>query len=286
MNNRLVAKPLRGGVIVDLKNAIKLLKPLIRKRKKHFIPPVSLASAPMDTTDKERDLLRKAIIDAGASQVAIVPEIWVAAIGAGIDLTRQSAQLLIDIGDGVTDMAVFRDGRIIYSSSIRLACYDFKKAVRSLMATKYRITLFDSDVELLTSTIGYVSSNNTRKEEVIDLSGIDIIRKRKVRIGVKAQDIISSIEPITNKIIKLIECNLNKFPNSIHTEIIESGIYLTGGGACIEGMDKLIASKTNIDVTVPSDPIHAVINGAIQTLNYWDGKKQWWKNLSWPRLSS
>lgn len=286
LNNRLFAKPLRGGVIVDLKNTIKLLKPLIRERKKHLMPPVALASAPMDTTDKERDLLRKAIVDAGASRVAIMPEVWVAAIGAGVDITQQKAQLLIDIGDGVTDMAVFRDGRIIYSSSIRVACSDFQKAVRSLIVSKYKIQLCDNDVEKLTNTIGFISSKDIRNEEVISLSGIDIIQRRKVNFNVRTLDIVNSVEPITDKILKLIESGLKKIPEKIHTEIIETGIYLTGGGACIEGMDKLIESKTNIGVTVPSDPIHAVINGAIQTLNYWDGKKNWWENIAWPNLSS
>lgn len=286
LNNRLFTKPLRGGVIVDLKKTITLLKPLIRERKKHFMPPVALASAPMDTTDKERNLLRKAIVDAGAYRVAIMPEVWVAAIGAGVDITQQKSQLLIDIGDGVTDMAVFRDGRIIYSSSIRVACSDFQKAVRSLIVSKHKIQVCDNDVEKLTNTIQYISSKDIRKKEFISLSGIDIIQRRKVNFNVRTLDIVSSIEPITNKIIKLIEYSLKKIPEKIHDEIIESGIYLTGGGACIEGMDNLIEAKTNIVVTVPSDPIHAVINGAIKTLDYWDGKKNWWENIAWPSLSS
>lgn len=286
INKRLSARPLRGGVIVDLKNAIMLLKPLIRKSRKYWLPPVSLASAPMDTTDRERDILRKAIIDAGASQVAIMPEVWAAAIGAGIDITQKNAQLLIDIGDGVTDMAVFRDGRIIYSSSIRVACSDIQKAVRSLIVMKYKMQLHDNDIEKLTNVISFIPCREKCREEFFRINGFDIFKRNEVNFCVGKMDIINSIEPKIDKIIKQIENFLKKLPEKIYLEIIESGICLTGGGACIEGMDTLIALKTKIDVIIPPDPTHAVINGAIQTLNYWDGKKNWWENIAWPKISS
>jgi rod shape-determining protein MreB len=112
INSKIGAKPLRGGVIVDLKNSIALLKPVLKKSRNFFKKsPVSLASAPTDTSEHERDLLRQALVHAGASHVSIIPEVWAAAVGADIDLSRPRAQLLIDIGDGVTDMAVIRVGQ-------------------------------------------------------------------------------------------------------------------------------------------------------------------------------
>lgn len=285
-NNRLVTKPLRGGVIVDLKNSIKLLKPLLKKSRRFLLSPISLASAPTDTTEYERDLLRKAIINAGASHVSIIPEVWAAAVGAGMDITHPSAQLLIDIGDGVTDMAVFRDGRMIYSSSVRMACSDLQRAIRSAVMTKYKIQIYDDSTERLTNEISSILKSQEHNCESFDIAGIDISKRRKVICCVKKKDIINALEPVVSKIIKMIEISLKRVPEKIYCEILESGICLTGGGACIEGIDRLIAFRTNMEVRIASDPIHAVINGAIQILNFWNGKKNWWENVVWPKLST
>lgn len=284
LNNKLSTKPLRGGVIVDLKNAVTLLKPLVKKSRRFLLAPVSLASAPTDTTENERALLSKALTNAGASHVSIIPEVWAAAIGAGIDITHPKAQLLIDIGDGVTDMAVFRDGRIVYSSSVRIACSDLQKAVRSAIMAKYKIRIFDEDVERLTNEISSFLEGQERHGESFDIAGVDIIKRCFVDCSIKKKDIINALEPVVNKIIRMIETGLKRIPERIYCEIVEAGVCLVGGGACIEGMDRLIAFRTNLDVRVASDPIHAVINGAIQTLNYWNGKKCWWKNIVWPKL--
>jgi rod shape-determining protein MreB len=286
MNNRISTKPLRGGVIVDLRNAIELLKPLVKKSRKFFLAPISLASAPTDTTEKERDLLRKALIMAGASHVSIIPEVWAAAIGAGIDITQPHAQLLIDIGDGVTDMALFCNGRIIHSSSIRIACSDLQRAVRSAVMSKYRVQLYDADIEKLTHSISSILNQKELNSETFDISGLDIVRRSKVHCCIDKTDIVDAIVPVVNKIIMMIETSLKKLPEKTYCEILESGIYLTGGGACIEGMAKLIAFRTHMEVRIPLDPIHAVINGAIKTLDYWKGNKYWREDIAWPTLST
>lgn len=286
MNKKIALRPLRGGVIVDLANTVTLLKPLVKKSGRLLSAPISLASAPTDSTEKERDLLRRAIMNAGASHVSIIPEVWAAAIGAGVDISLPHAQLLVDIGDGVTDMAVFRDGRIIYSSSIRMACSDLQRAVRSAIMTKYKIQVSGHDIERLTNLISLLVTKEESMPESLNVSGMDIIRRCKVNCWISKIDIMNSIEPVANKIIGTIEKSLQRLPEKAYCEIVESGVCLTGGGACIKGMDRLIAVRTKLNVRVPADPIHAVINGAIHTLNYWQGKKCWWKNIVWPSLST
>ena len=285
-NNRLFTKPLRRGVIIDLKKATMLLKPLVKKSRRFLMAPITLASAPTDTTENERDLLRKALVNAGTSHVLIIPEVWAAAIGAGIDITHPNAQLLIDIGDGVTDMAVFRDGRIIYSSSVRIACSDLQNSIRSAVMSKYKLLIYDHEAERLTPEALSILKNEEHSCESSCVAGIDIVKRCKTNLLVNKKDIISAMEPVLNKIIKMIEISLKRLPEKIYCEILESGIYLTGGGACIEGMDMFIALRTNMKVRIAFDPIHAVINGAIQTLNYWNVKKNWWENIFWPKLST
>ncbi len=285
INNKISTKPLRSGVIVDLKNATLLVKPFIKKTGFFLFAPITLTCAPTGTTEKERDFLRQALMNAGASQVPIIPEVWAAANGAGIDVTLPKAQCVVDIGAGITDLAVFRDGRIMYCASIRLACSDLQRAVRSAVMSKYRIQVFDNYYEKLTHVIASLQSEQENNSETFDISGIDIDKRKEVHRCIKINDINQSIEPVLQKIIAMIELSLKRLPEKLYCELLESEIILTGGGACIEGMDRLIAYRTNMKVRVPSDPLHSVINGAIQTLNFWNGKKFWWENLTWPKLA-
>jgi rod shape-determining protein MreB len=286
LNSKLVSMPLRGGVIVDIKKAIALLRPLLKETKKGLRHPVSLASAPTDTSDKERELLAQAVLHAGASHVAIIPEVWAAAIGAGIDVTLPYAQVLIDIGEGVTDMAVIRDGRLIYASAVRTACSDLQKAVRSIIVAKHKVCLYHAEVERLTHKISLMSQGQAFTPELIAVNGMNIVKRYKVTINVNEQDIIRAMEPVVHNILKMINFGLRRLPKSASCELLESGICLSGGGACISGIDSLIALRTNLDVRIAPDPIHSVINGEIETLNYWKGHKNWWQNIVWPRLAS
>ncbi|MFZ5765007.1 MAG: rod shape-determining protein [Thermodesulfobacteriota bacterium] len=284
INARLASRPLRGGVIVDLRTAVALLKPLVRKSGRFFASPVSLASAPTDATEIERNLLRQAIINAGAAQVAIMPEVWAAAIGAGIDITAPQARLLIDIGDGVTDMAVFRDGRIRHCASVRIACSDLQRTVRSAVMTKHKMQIGDREVEQLTSVPAAMTEDHEASDMTVLLPGIDIIKRHRVECCVHKKEIADALRPVIEKIINRIGSSLKRLPPKMYEEIRDSGISLTGGGACIAGMDRLIAARTGMPVTIAADPLHAVINGAIMTLNSCDDSKDWWETMVWPQL--
>ena len=282
LNSKLVSMPLRGGVIVDIHNAISLLKPLVKRTHKGLRQPVSLACAPTDSSEKERKLLAEAVLHAGVSHVAIIPEVWAAAIGAGIDVTLPYAQVLIDIGEGVTDMAVIRDGRLVFAAAVRLACADLQKAVRTAIIARHKVCLYPAEVERLTHEIASLSQPPAHPGKPITVAGVHIMKRCEVRIAVNNREIISALEPVADKILRMIDSGLRKLPDRVAGEIAESGICLTGGGACIRGIDRLIAARTNLDVRVGVDPLHSVINGAIQSLQYWQGKKLWWKDIDWP----
>jgi len=286
LNSKLASFPLRGGVIVDVNSAIKLLKPLFKRVHKGLRKPASLACAPTDTSAKERKLLAEVILAAGSSHVAIIPEPLAAAIGAGIDTTLPSAQLLIDIGEGVTDMAVIREGSLIFTSAVRTACFDIHKAVRTAIISRYKVFVYPSDIERLTHKVDTILQSKTYPLETITVKGIDIVRRREVSITVSNMEIISAIEPVIFKILKMIEVSLQKLPENVYHEIFESGICLTGGGSCIKGIDRVISLRTNLKVKIAPDPVHAVIKGAIRTLQYWEQKNFWWENIVWPILPS
>lgn len=289
VNNKISAKPLRSGVIVDIKNATLLVKPFIKKTGPFLLAPIILTCAPTGTSEQERDSLRQALINAGASLVPIVPEVWAAAIGAGIDVTLPKAQCVIDIGAGITDLAVFRDGHIAYCASIRVACSDLQRAVRSTVLASCRLQLFDMDSEKLTSVVSFLSPGRQTEQEKkcqeYAVSGIDVVKRTEAHLRVKSSDISQSIEPLLQKIMAMIQLSFKKLPENLYEELLESEIIVTGGGACIKGMDRLIADRTNMRVRVAPDPLHSVIHGAIETLNFWHGKKCWWENMAWPKLN-
>lgn len=289
INNKISTKPLRNGVIVDVKNATRLVKPFIKKNGPFLLAPILLTCAPTGTTEQERYSLRQALMNAGASLVPIVPEVWAAAIGAGIDVTLPKAQCVIDIGAGITDLAVFRDGQILYCASIRVACSDLQRTVRSAVLASYRLHLFDVDSEKLTNVASFLplslQSEHEKNCPTYEISGIDIVKRTEAHQLIKRAGISQSIAPILQKIMAMIELSIKKLPENLHDELLETEIILTGGGAYIEGMDRLIAYRTEMRVRVAPDPLYSVIHGAIQTLNFWNGNKCWWENMAWPKLA-
>jgi rod shape-determining protein MreB and related proteins len=282
LNSRFISFPLRGGVITEAEKAVTLLKPMF-KRVRTLRAPVSLACAPSDSTEKERKLLTEAISNAGASHVAIIPEPWAAAIGAGIDMESPIAQLLIDIGHGVTDMVVIRRGRLIFSSAIRTACSDLHKAVRSAIIGRHRLSPYNSDIERLTYEIdGILEPGALFDDRPIKVEGIDIVKRREAVVNVTRRETIKALEPVIYRMLHMIQTGVERLSEKTLSELQDTGIVLTGGGSCIKGMAKLIEIKTGLQTRVADDPTHAVINGAKQTLEYWKEKKEWWKEITWP----
>jgi rod shape-determining protein MreB len=282
LNSKIATTPLRGGVIVDIENAVHLIRSVIRENRVGLRRPVSLASAPTDTSAKERALLARAVIHAGASHVVIIPEVWAAAIGAGLDVSLPYAQVLMDIGEGVTDMAVIRDGRIIYAFAVRTACSDLQRALRSEIVARHKVCIFPDEAQRLTHKISLIAEEWRPEIKSMAVSGMDIVKGCRTTIDVQEQDIVRAMKPAVSSILKMVNQGLKKLPVDVHTQVIESGICLTGGGACIAGMDRLIARKTGLDVRVSRDPMHSVIHGEIETLNYWKDRKNWWQNTAWP----
>jgi rod shape-determining protein MreB and related proteins len=282
LNSKLIAFPLRGGVITDADNAVSLLKPLL-KRARSLRPPVSLACAPTDSTDRERKVLAETISSAGASHVAIVPEPWAAAIGAGFDMNSPDPQMLIDIGDGVTDLVVIKDGRLVYTSAIRTACSDLHRAVRSSIIGHHRVSPYHSDIEKLTYEIdALVEPGALFDDRPITVEGVHVVKRCEAVVDVTRREVLKAMEPILYRILQMIRTNVHRLPEKILSDLQGSGICLTGGGSCIKGLDRLIEMKTGLKTRVAVDPMHAVINGAIQAVECWKERDSWWKAVSWP----
>ena len=257
--------PLRAGVIADVDAAASLLTPLLRRaRFLGIVRPRVLACAPTDAREEEREAIVEAVRRAGAASVQLAPEPLAAAIGAGLDVSSPYAQMLVDVGHGVTDIAVISSGALITSSALRTACSDMHAAVRRAILDSHGTMLYSQEAERLTREVGVVSGDGSATS--LSALGSDPDTGREVRIVVSSREIARAIDPVATTIVNAVRNSVRDLPETLSCEVIESGICLTGGGAHLPGFADLIARETSLDVRPAADPLRAVINGARQML--------------------
>lgn len=258
--------PLRAGVVTDVRAAAQLLEPLLRRARRFgLIKPRVMAFAPTDACESEREALREAMFRAGASKVSISPEPLAAAIGAGLDVTLPYAQMLVDIGDGVTDIAVIRSGALIATFAVRTACSDLHAAVSSSVERQHSLLLYPQEAERIACQVGAVRKNVPRRR--FKVLGTDKQTGQERSICVENYDVFEALDPVIGTIVDAVRRSVRDLPHTTACEVIESGICLTGGGAGLPGLAGLIASKTSLDVKPAVDPLRAVINGAKHMLS-------------------
>jgi rod shape-determining protein MreB and related proteins len=267
---RLVA-PLRSGVIADVDAASALLGPLFKRARRFGLAkPRVLACTPTDARTEERAALIEAASRAGAGHVVLAPEPLAAAIGAGMDVALDYAQMIVDVGDGVTDIAVIRSGELITTSAIRTAYGDLKRSVEDVVAQSCGIALNQHDAERLIREVGI----GHRVTSAIPLAvpaphvaaGNDLRTGIMRRARVSRKDLTAAMDAVLNEIVGFVVMTVRSLSSEISCEVIESGIRLTGGGALLEGLADVLSAETGIEVRRARDPLHAVINGARQML--------------------
>ena len=256
--------PLAGGVVKNIPAAALLLRQLLQKtRRFDFASPRVLICAPSDVSPAERAALLQSARQAGASSVAVVPEPLAAAIGAGLDVSLPYAQMLVDIGEGVTDIAVFREGAIIRTAAVRTAGGDLRRAVQKLIKERYRVQLPDHQAEMLTKKLA--DFNDYSLPDAMKACGIDE-QGRDVSITVGSREVSEAITPVVKTFVEAIQRAIKEISLKEHVEVIESGLCLTGGVAQMPGLAEFISAKTRLEVKTAPAPLYSVINGASQML--------------------
>lgn len=257
--------PLAGGVVTDVDAAAELLAPFIRRARLYGLSrPRVLACAPTDASPREVAALVTAVRHAGASSVKVVPEPLAAAVGAGLDISLPYAQMLIDIGDGVTDFAVIRSGQLIKTAAVRSACRNIYALIQSLVARRYGAILYWREAERLAGESGFDQQMPSRLEA--RALGLERTKGHETEVCVTGADVSEAVEPVLREIRDKLRNVIRGLSHDVAAEVIESGVCLTGGGTYLPGMKDIIATETSLDVRVASDPLHAVINGAGQML--------------------
>lgn len=232
------SRPLRGGVVVEGDRLVDLIRPWFRKAKGLGVfGPVVLAGAPTDLQFSERQALTMVLQKAGATRVQIVPEPLAAALGSGLDISSPYAQMIVDIGEGVTDCMILRGGGILTSRAVRVGCSDLRESVRVL------------------GSHGNRAITSAEAERIVAVAGIG---RPSAGLSTEAHELM---EPAVGKILSLPATLLREVSDDVGCEIIESGILLTGGGAMIPGFSERLALMTLVRVTTPESPLDVVIRG-------------------------
>ncbi|MDD6255588.1 MAG: rod shape-determining protein [Eubacteriales bacterium] len=266
--NIIAVRPLKDGVISDYDTTERMLKYFIKKTcgSSRFFKPRIMVCVPSGVTEVEKRAVSEAASMAGAKEVYLMEEPIAAAIGAGLDIMRPDGVMVIDIGGGTTDIAVISLGGIVTSQSVKIAGDKLDDAIIKHMRKVHKIFIGERTAEQLKFNIGTAFP---REESVsMECRGRDMITGLPVSVTVTSEEIYDALDESLTTICEAIHSVLEMTPPEVAADISSSGIMLTGGGALLWGIDKRIADRTKIPVTIADEPMNCVAIGTGQALSH------------------
>ena len=265
--NIVAIRPLKDGVISDYSVTEKMLKYFIRKVCGKFIfAPTIMVCVPSGVTEVEKKAVVDAATQAGAKKVYLIEEPIAAAIGAGIDISKACGSMVVDMGGGTTDLAVISLGGAVVSESINVAGDKFDEAITRFVRNKYKILIGEKTAEDLKVTIGSVFKGS--RNLTTTMKGRNLIKGLHDEIVISTEELRGALMEPVSLIVESVKSVLEKTPPELSADIIEKGILMTGGGALIDGLDRLIEENTGITVRIAENSVEAVAIGTGEVLNY------------------
>ena len=259
--------PLKNGVIADFDVTAEMIENFIRRiiRKKPFSKIRILICIPSGVTEVERKAVHDAARSAGASLVSLIEAPMAAAIGAGLPVSEATGNMVIDIGGGTSEVAVISLGEVVTAFSGRIAGDELDKAIVAYIKKKYNLLIGERTAEDIKIKIG--SAYPYEGEGSMNIKGRNIMDGLPKNVDVTSEEIREAMAEPVSQIVDAIRNALEKTPPELASDIMDSGIMLTGGGAMLRGLDKLIAEETKIPVKIANNPIDCVAAGTGICLN-------------------
>jgi rod shape-determining protein MreB len=258
-------RPLKDGVIADFIVTEEMIKHFIKKvhNRKSFANPRILICVPTGSTPVERKAIQDSALAAGARKVQLIEEPIAAAIGAGLPIQEATGSMVVDIGGGTTEIAVMSLGGVVYSNSLRVAGDAMDHALINFMRKKYNLLIGESSAEKIKKEIGTALATSTNTYQV---KGRDIRSGTPKEISLKEEDSMEALSPILQQILAGIKDALENTPPELSADLVDMGLTLTGGGALLKNIDKLIAKDTGLPVQIADDPLACVAIGTGKAL--------------------
>lgn len=254
-------RPMKDGVIADFEITEIMLNHFIRKvnGKNFFSRPRILICCPSNITQVEKNAIKEAAERTGARKVYMEEEPKVAAVGAGLDISKPSGNMVIDIGGGTTDIAILSLGGMVTSTSVKVAGNVFDADIIQYIKDKYKLLIGDRTAEEIKITIGTVFQGN--KNDKMEVRGRDLVTGLPNTITINAKEVEDSLRESAYIIVNKAKDVLELTPPELSSDIIDKGIVITGGGALIKGIAELLSHELKVPVFVAERPLTCVVEG-------------------------
>ena len=254
-------RPLRDGVIADFDITEKMLRYFIQKvHRRRWARPRIVVCVPSGITPVERRAVEEAAYHAGARRAYTIEEPMAAAIGCGLPIAEPSGSMVVDIGGGTTEVAVISLGGIVVSRSIRVGGDELDEAVIDWVKKEHNVLLGERTAEQLKMAVG--SAWPQTDEPAAEVRGRDLVTGLPKTILLTAPDIREAIEEPTQAVVDAVKYTLDKTPPELAADIMERGIWLTGGGALLAGLDQRLANETGMPIVTANKPLQSVVVGS------------------------
>lgn len=268
--NIIATRPLREGVIADYDVTEAMLKNFIRRvcGSRFFSRPRVMVCVPAGVTTVEKRAVIEAAIQAGARHASLIEEPLAAALGAGLDITKPSGHMVVDIGGGTTDIAVLSLGGVVRSESIRIGGDKFDEALVRYVKTKHNLLIGERTGEEIKIQVG--SAGCDSRNETMEVRGRDLMTGLPKNIRITSAETREALADSVSAICDTIKSVLEATPPELSADIIDKGMVMTGGGAMLHGLDQVIMSRTGVPAYLAEDPVSCVALGTGKALEHFE----------------
>lgn len=259
--NIVAIRPMKDGVIADFDVTQSMLSYFIQKAaaKKGVVSPRIAICVPFGVTEVEKRAIEEAARAAGARDAYLIEEPMAAAIGAGLKVEEPEGNMVVDIGGGTTEIAIISLGGIVTAKSIRIGGDEFDESIVSYVKKEYNLMIGERTAEDVKISIG--STFKDDQETNMQIRGRDLITGLPKTIEINSTEVRDALKEPISAIVDAIKSTLEKTPPELASDIMENGIMLTGGGALLRGLDKLVKQETGMPVQIAEDPLDCVALG-------------------------
>jgi rod shape-determining protein MreB len=271
--NIVAIRPMNDGVIADFEITESMLRHFIQKvhNRRSLIRPRIIICVPSGITPVEKRAVRESAQSAGAREVYLIEEPMAAAIGAGLPITEPICNMVVDIGGGTSEVAVISLAGIVYCRSVRVGGDKMDEAILQFVKRTYNLLIGERTAEIIKTTIGNAYPGEI---ESMDVKGRDQFAGIPKIININSDEVRLAIQEQIDSIIAAVKIALEQTPPELAADIVDRGIYLTGGGALLKGLDELMRQETGLPITIVDDPLAAVVLGAGLALDNLDILKE------------
>ena len=269
--NIVAIRPLKDGVIADFTVTEKMLQHFILKvhESKFFRPsPRVLICVPSGSTQVERRAIKESAAGAGAREIYLIEEPMAAAIGAGMPVGEASGSMVVDIGGGTTEIAIMSLNGIVYSDSVRIGGDRFDEAIVSYVRRNYGTLIGEATAERIKQEIGTAYPMDEVRE--IEVRGRNLAEGVPRSFTLNSNEVLETLSEPLSGIIAAVKTALEQTPPELGSDVAEKGMVLTGGGALLTGMDRLLTEETGLPVVIAEDPLTCVARGGGEALEMLD----------------